>query len=177
MLLCLLFGVVGSLAYFFAGVPKMYALALAGRFVQGLWTGGQQTVEQAFLSENTTGEERTALSATLGSYAVAGFVLGPAFGAALSGVNVHAWGYLINGVSAPAALVCVAACDGPRARARAAPAVASHHPARTHTRPPLSRRHPSRSLRSASGPSTRQPAAPPPTARRPAAAQRRRPSG
>ena len=110
MLLCLFLGLAGSSAYFAAGflpaaVPA-YVVALAGRFAQGLWTGGQQTVEQTFLSDNTTGQERTALTATLGSYAVAGFVLGPAFGAALSGVRVSWEGYLLDGVSAPALLVC-----------------------------------------------------------------------
>ena len=71
---CILTGLLGSLLFLFAGLPGMLSpwLAFGGRLVQGLWTGGQQVIEQAFLSENVPLDMRTEVTATLGSCAVLG---------------------------------------------------------------------------------------------------------
>jgi MFS family permease len=69
-------------------------------------------VEQSFLSEVVDGEKRTSLTSALGSFAVAGFVLGPALGAALTSVRFSfqlsdADTFKVDGISAPALLVVV----------------------------------------------------------------------
>ena len=50
LLMCALFGIVGSALYASAGWIKNADVArqciLVGRFLQGIWTGGQQAVEQ-----------------------------------------------------------------------------------------------------------------------------------
>ena len=50
LLLCALFGIVGSALYASAGWIENADVArqciLVGRFLQGIWTGGQQAVEQ-----------------------------------------------------------------------------------------------------------------------------------
>ena len=75
---CMLVGLVGSCMYFAAGFPCFLDdphgsgpwLLLSGRFVQGLWTGGQQALEQSYLSEVVSAEDRTAMTSTLGAFAV-----------------------------------------------------------------------------------------------------------
>jgi MFS family permease len=51
---CIFTGLLGAILFVLAGLPSLMSpwLAFAGRLVQGLWTGGQQVIEQAYLSEN-----------------------------------------------------------------------------------------------------------------------------
>ena len=84
-------------------------IAFTGRAVQGLWTGGQQTVEQAFLSEYVDPRDLTAVTASLGSAAVLGFILGPSFATALDFVHVTVDGYTANGDTAPGLFMVVIA--------------------------------------------------------------------
>jgi MFS family permease len=79
-----------------ADVVKMPALALVGRFLEGLWTGGQQSVEQAYLAFVALPGERTALTSKLGTFAVLGFILGPAFGAIFTGLDVTILGFKLD---------------------------------------------------------------------------------
>ena len=55
-------------------------LVLVGRIIQGIWTGGQQAIEQAYISEAVPKKDNINMIADLGSAAVLGFVLGPMFG-------------------------------------------------------------------------------------------------
>ena len=52
----------------------------AGRFLQGMWTGGQQTVEQAYISECIDKDRNLGMISELGAVAVMGFILGPIIG-------------------------------------------------------------------------------------------------
>ena len=55
-------------------------LIFAGRFIQGLWTGGQQTIEQGYVAEAVDKKDNLSMISDIGSAAVLGFVLGPLFG-------------------------------------------------------------------------------------------------
>jgi MFS family permease len=50
---CIFSGFLGSILYSLGGyfVPWGKWLVFAGRFIQGLWTGGQQAIEQAYITE------------------------------------------------------------------------------------------------------------------------------
>ena len=52
-----------------------------GRFLTGLWTGGKQAVEQAYMAERAPPSQLTEYTADLGTCAVVGFTCGPAIGA------------------------------------------------------------------------------------------------
>jgi len=87
MLVCISFGVVGSALYALAGFdpdqPKPHYI-LIGRAMQGIWTGGQQAVEQTYLGFASPPKQRTELTSRLGTFAVLGFILGPSVGAFFS---------------------------------------------------------------------------------------------
>jgi len=51
LLSCILLGLVGSAMYVVAEPLKNPWIVFWARAVQGLWTGGQQTIEQSFLSQ------------------------------------------------------------------------------------------------------------------------------
>lgn len=50
---CISAGLLGSILYSLGGyfTPWGKWLVFAGRFIQGLWTGGQQAIEQAYITE------------------------------------------------------------------------------------------------------------------------------
>eukprot|EP00581_Thalassiosira_minuscula_P018614 CAMPEP_0183733914 /NCGR_PEP_ID=MMETSP0737-20130205/42400_1 /TAXON_ID=385413 /ORGANISM="Thalassiosira miniscula, Strain CCMP1093" /LENGTH=521 /DNA_ID=CAMNT_0025967281 /DNA_START=168 /DNA_END=1733 /DNA_ORIENTATION=+ len=100
MMLCIFLGVVGSAMYAMAGwvtdeEAAKYCLLIA-RLIQGVWTGGQQAVEQAYLSAAVHPSKRTEYTATLSTCAVLGFVLGPTIGALLSQINTTIFGLPVN---------------------------------------------------------------------------------
>lgn len=68
-------------------VESILYLLTSREHPQGLWTGGQQSVEQAYLAFAAKPGERTELTSRLGTFAVLGFILGPAFGAMFTTVN------------------------------------------------------------------------------------------
>ena len=75
----------GSLSYAVAGsLPHGPAFVLLGRLLQGLGSGGQQAVEQAYISVNAPPEQRTAMTSRLSTFACCGFIFGPAIGAAIA---------------------------------------------------------------------------------------------
>ena len=72
-----------------------------GRGLQGLWTGGQQSVEQAYLAFAAFPGERTELTSRLGTFAVLGFILGPAFGAMFTTVDTKFGKLIVDQYTAP----------------------------------------------------------------------------
>uniref|UniRef100_A0A6U4JKV3 Major facilitator superfamily (MFS) profile domain-containing protein n=1 Tax=Phaeomonas parva TaxID=124430 RepID=A0A6U4JKV3_9STRA len=87
MISCIVVGLVGSAMYVVADWIESPWLVFWARGVQGLWTGGQQCIEQAYLSAVVEKENRTELTATLSSFAVLGFIMGPSFGALFAGLG------------------------------------------------------------------------------------------
>ena len=79
---CILTGFAGSIIYSLGGYFPGYGkwLVALGRLLQGLWTGGQQTVEQAYISEWIDKNQNLALIANIGASAVIGFTVGPLVG-------------------------------------------------------------------------------------------------
>jgi MFS family permease len=79
---CIFAGFLGSILYSLGGyfVPWGKWLVFAGRFIQGLWTGGQQAIEQAYITECIDKNDNLGMIADLGASAVLGFVLGPILG-------------------------------------------------------------------------------------------------
>lgn len=67
-------------------------VVLAGRILQGIGSGGQQAVEQAYLTVAAPYEERTAMTAKLSTFACLGFIFGPALGAVVSQTPAFAIG-------------------------------------------------------------------------------------
>ena len=67
---------------------------LLGRFLQGVGSGGQQAVEQSYLSVAAAPEQRTELTSKLATFATLGFIFGPALGAAVSPIPYFALGPL-----------------------------------------------------------------------------------
>ena len=90
--LCALISLSGSLLYAFADAVTLWVddglhaplTVLLGRFLQGVGSGGQQAVEQSYLSIAAPPEERTELTSKIATAATLGFIFGPAFGAAVS---------------------------------------------------------------------------------------------
>uniref|UniRef100_A0A7S4RE02 Major facilitator superfamily (MFS) profile domain-containing protein n=2 Tax=Ditylum brightwellii TaxID=49249 RepID=A0A7S4RE02_9STRA len=112
MLGCIIVGMVGSLGYVWADELSSPQMVLWARFIQGLWTGGQQTIEQSYLSAAVSSEERTEYTATLSTFAVLGFVTGPSFGALFSNVNVALAGgrWYIDPYNAPGIFIFLINC-------------------------------------------------------------------
>ena len=75
-------------------------LVFLGRFLQGLWTGAQQAIEQAYISEAVSKQNNLSMIADLGSAAVLGFVLGPIFGLLATVIDFHIGGLYISHYSA-----------------------------------------------------------------------------
>jgi hypothetical protein len=84
-----------------ADVLQMPYLVMWGRGLQGLWTGGQQSVEQAYLAFAAFPGERTELTSRLGTFAVLGFILGPAFGAMFTTVDFKFGELIVDQYTAP----------------------------------------------------------------------------
>lgn len=112
LMLCMSLGVIGSAMYSAAGwigddTGAKYCLLFA-RLIQGLWTGGQQTVEQAYLSAAVHPSKRTEYTATLSTCSVLGFVMGPAIGAGLSQVDTTILGLQVNADNSAGVFMLVA---------------------------------------------------------------------
>lgn len=100
--LCALVSLCGSVSY---GVADTIArqwddglvgplVVLAARFLQGVGSGGQQAVEQSYLSIAAPPEQRTELTSKLATAATLGFIFGPAMGAAVTQTPFFALGSL-----------------------------------------------------------------------------------
>ena len=91
LMLCCLLALTGAAAYSLADLAFRIGSAtsapyvvLFSRLLQGIGSGGQQAVEQAYLSIAAPPEQRTELTGKLGTFACLGFILGPAVGACAS---------------------------------------------------------------------------------------------
>lgn len=107
MLLCTSIGILGSISYISA--PPLHAavsgqgwwgwtaggVAVAvGRFLQGVWTGGAQAIQQCYLADCLTGKQLTRMIVLINAVACLGFVTGPVFGMLVSylpGWEVAGW--------------------------------------------------------------------------------------
>jgi MFS transporter, ceroid-lipofuscinosis neuronal protein 7 len=82
MLLATVVGLIGSALYIAAeSFPDSAAgpgLVLAGRSLQGMWTGGSQAVQQSHLAKTLPIDELTSSTVLLNSFACLGFIFGPA---------------------------------------------------------------------------------------------------
>lgn len=101
MLSCIAVGIVGSAMYVTADWVNSKWMVFWARAVQGLWTGGQQTIEQAYLSAAVEQKKRVELTATLSTFAVLGFIMGPSFGAMFSTVHTTFMGVRVDPYNAP----------------------------------------------------------------------------
>ena len=108
---CIGTGFLGSVFYFLAdyvGDGGGLWLIFVGRMLQGLWTGGQQAIEQSYVSEVVTDKHKLKVLSELGIFVVLGFVLGPVFGILLSMVDLHlASGLKLDAYTAPGYLQAV----------------------------------------------------------------------
>jgi ceroid-lipofuscinosis MFS transporter 7 len=98
MYTCIAAGFIGSLLYSVGGyfVPWGKWLVFAGRFIQGLWTGGQQAIEQAYITECIDKTQNLSMIADLGASAVLGFVLGPIVGLIGGFINFRVGSFYID---------------------------------------------------------------------------------
>jgi len=98
MYTCIAAGFIGSLLYSMGGyfVPWGKWLVFTGRFIQGLWTGGQQAIEQAYITECIDKTQNLSMIADLGASAVLGFVLGPVVGLMGGFINFRAGGFYVD---------------------------------------------------------------------------------
>eukprot|EP00177_Eucheuma_denticulatum_P001968 GFKZ01003519.1.p1 GENE.GFKZ01003519.1~~GFKZ01003519.1.p1 ORF type:complete len:433 (+),score=33.65 GFKZ01003519.1:292-1590(+) len=77
------FGLFGSLCYMLAELfpnPFGLFLVLLARFLQGVWTGAAQAIQNHFLADVLPIHELTPAVVTVNAYATLGFVVGPVFG-------------------------------------------------------------------------------------------------
>eukprot|EP00956_Cyclotella_meneghiniana_P026408 scaffold57012_cov63-Cyclotella_meneghiniana.AAC.1 len=74
----------------------------------GTWKGGQQTVEQAYLSVAVEPSFKVEYTATLGTCAVLGAMTGPCIGVLLSQIDTSIYGLPINADNAPGFMILVA---------------------------------------------------------------------
>lgn len=62
---------------------------IAGRFLQGMWTGGQQTIENAYVSDVVADADKLKVLSELGIASVAGFLFGPGLGMGMHLLGIH----------------------------------------------------------------------------------------
>lgn len=95
---CIAAGFIGSIMYSMGGyfLPWGKWLVFAGRFIQGLWTGGQQAIEQAYITECVDKDENLTMIVDIGAAAVLGFVLGPVVGLIGGFINFNIGSFYID---------------------------------------------------------------------------------
>lgn len=95
---CITAGFIGSLLYSFGGYFLGWGkwLVFLGRFIQGLWTGGQQAIEQAYITECIDKDQNLDMIADLGASAVLGFVLGPVIGLIAGFINFRIGAFYVD---------------------------------------------------------------------------------
>ena len=103
--LCAMISLSGSISYALADAVNRTAatsdeswgpmVVLIARLLQGIGSGGQQTVEQSYLAIAAPPEERTSLTSQLSTFACLGFIFGPALGAAVTTIPEFTVGPLL----------------------------------------------------------------------------------
>jgi MFS transporter, ceroid-lipofuscinosis neuronal protein 7 len=78
MLLATVAGCTGAILYIGAPLAPSPNMVLVGRFLQGMWTGGAQAVQQTHLAKVLRVDDLTAATVNLNAAACAGMVFGPA---------------------------------------------------------------------------------------------------
>ena len=68
-------------------IPTVWLLLC--RLLQGVWTGGEQTIEMAYVSEVVADVDKLKVLSELGIASVAGFLFGPGVGMALNLIGIH----------------------------------------------------------------------------------------
>jgi len=97
-------GWLGSALYFMAdyfGGDTALWLIFASRTLQGFWTGGEQSIEAAYVSEVVEKKDNIRVNSELGMSAVAGFIFGPVIGLALSFIDIKIGFVNIDAFTAP----------------------------------------------------------------------------
>jgi MFS family permease len=90
LLLCLALGLLGSVLYGYANVSSSFYLTfIAGKVLQGLWIGGQQSIVQAYLSEVADSKDKLKLQARIGIVALCGVITGPILGVGVSKMSIE----------------------------------------------------------------------------------------
>lgn len=105
------FGVIGSVIYFLSDtVEDNYALwgIFTARLLQGLWTGGHQAVEQAYIAEVVNHAHMLRVLSELGMAAVSGFLSGPILGLLLSLIDFQIGILHIHSNTAPGYVQAIA---------------------------------------------------------------------
>ena len=87
-------GIMGSVLYVLADAWHAPWMAFLGRGLTGLWTGGKQSVEQAYMASHAPREHLTEYTADLGTCAVLGFTCGPLVGAIFTLLPTYHVGWL-----------------------------------------------------------------------------------
>lgn len=75
--------------------------------VQGIGSGGQQAIEQAYVGEAVPSAYRTQVTGMLSSWATLGFLVGPVVGVPLSLLDLRVAGWHIDGNTSPAVFICL----------------------------------------------------------------------
>ena len=102
LLLCCIVSCTGAvsyaMAYFVYTDISAWAapfFVLLGRLLQGVGSGGQQAVEQSYLSIAVTTAQRTEYTGKLSTFASSGFICGPAFAAVVGALPEFRLGSLV----------------------------------------------------------------------------------
>ena len=83
-----------SFAFEHVSAPAAPYIVFVGRLLQGIGSGGQQAVEQSYLSIAAPPSQRTELTSKLSTFACLGFIFGPAVGALVATMPAFSVGAL-----------------------------------------------------------------------------------
>ena len=83
-----------SFAFEHVSAPAAPYIVFVGRLLQGIGSGGQQAVEQSYLSIAAPPSQRTELTSKLSTFACLGFIFGPAVGALVATMPTFSVGAL-----------------------------------------------------------------------------------
>lgn len=93
LLACIFVGFLGCLLFLSSTLAHTALVPVSwliiGRFLQGVWTGGEQTVELAYVSDVVADEDKLKVLSELGIASVAGFLFGPGLGMAMHLLGIH----------------------------------------------------------------------------------------
>lgn len=79
-----LFGIILSLIATFWHPSFKIPIICAARFFQGMWNGGEQAVEQAYISEVVSDVSKLRALSEIGIAGICGYILGPVIGVVIS---------------------------------------------------------------------------------------------
>lgn len=103
-------GILSGMLYFSAdyfGGDVALGMIISARFCTGLWTGGEQALEQAYISEVVDKPDTMKLQSEMGIACVSGFIIGPLLGLALSFVDISLGPIVINTYTCPGYIIFI----------------------------------------------------------------------